>query len=1109
MVSPFMLILHANWYQGSLQLWGESVAAFQAARPSDESESTRSHARDESDRAERIDGTEAAPAAEGGSRTAVQEHRPSADNFHPFAASPAELIETLRSFNVIEPSQALTERRLTLRLPFRDDCPQPSHRLVSLTGALEGESPLKLRTTSVHACQIPNEQALSMLLRLEDLTMEGDLTAGASLRYWFVVARFVLELLSDQRFIPTVIQARGQQLAGTWRPWLHDSEISNRIGALVLSMPPVVRAVVDSTDGRPWPILEDALAQWTDATVRRILRQAEFHEALDDLDPEQDAHVAWLNGLLQETDAVSAPGGRANELLRDVRSWIHRLDETGRDLPLRLCFRLNEPAEDDREHETGDAVIEDAGDHGWLLSLHLQPAVPDGELIDADQIWSQSGPGMHFAGCRVEQCQDVLLKELGRASRVYRRIESALSDATPSGIELTTSEAYEFLRDHKPVLEESGFRVIAPDWWGETTGRIGLRLHVEADHPETHTSSEGESAPSDSSSLGLHTLVQYTWQVAIGDDPINREEFERLLARSEPLMRVRGRWVEIRPDDLARAKKLLEEQGEGEMSLLEAVQAAYDTSDRGSGLPVFGLDATGWVQDLLNASTGSQNVPIIEQPKGFQGELRPYQRTGLSWLAFLDKFHLGACLADDMGLGKTIQLIALLQHERQNNGAPPGPTLLVVPTSVISNWVREIERFTPGMSVHVQHGPERPTGTQFVDTVYASDVVLTTYALVSRDREMLTDIDWHRVVLDEAQYIKNPPTKQTSAIRALRTKRRIALTGTPVENRLSELWSIMEFCNPGYLGTTNEFRRRFAIPIERHRDAHRGEMLRQLVQPFVLRRLKTDPNVISDLPACVETKEYATLHPEQAALYERTVNEMLESVEKSEGIQRRGLVLASLVKLKQICDHPQLVNQSVRSGSAAADTPHPPAHQSGKVRRLLELLEDVRATGEKALIFTQFRKMGHLLHSMLRSEFECESLFLHGGTPQARRQQLIDRFHETGPEVPFFILSLKAGGVGLNLTAANHVFHFDRWWNPAVENQATDRAFRIGQVRTVHVHKFVCVGTLEERIDQMIEQKTELAERIVGSGESWLTELDTNQLQDLLTLRRSAMEDDS
>jgi SNF2 family DNA or RNA helicase len=432
------------------------------------------------------------------------------------------------------------------------------------------------------------------------------------------------------------------------------------------------------------------------------------------------------------------------------------------------------------------------------------------------------------------------------------------------------------------------------------------------------------------------------------------------------------------------------------------------------------------------------------------------------------------------------------------------PTLLVVPMSVVGNWLHEIRRFCPSLRTLVHHGVDRHLDQQFIAKAQASDVVITTYTLAHRDREMVQGVDWERVVLDEAQYIKNPVAKQSQAVRAIPATKRVALTGTPVENRLSELWSIMDFLNPGYLGSAGNFRTRFAVPVERYKDRQRGEQLKGLVRPFILRRLKSDPTVVADLPAKVESREYAPLTTEQAELYETCVRRMLADVENAEGMQRRGMVLAGLIRLKQICNHP---SQLLKDWSEGTKPPAP--SRSGKCIRLLEMMEELLAEGDQALIFTQFRQMGNILAAMLRQHTERGVLFLHGGSPQAARVQMVEQFQKADGRNPIMLVSLKAGGVGLNLTAATHVFHFDRWWNPAVENQATDRAYRIGQTRTVQVHKFVVRGTLEERIDQMIEQKTELAEKIIGAGESWLTELDTSQLRDLLSLRNDAIVDDA
>jgi SNF2 family DNA or RNA helicase len=481
--------------------------------------------------------------------------------------------------------------------------------------------------------------------------------------------------------------------------------------------------------------------------------------------------------------------------------------------------------------------------------------------------------------------------------------------------------------------------------------------------------------------------------------------------------------------------------------------------------------------------------------------LRPYQRRGLDWLAFLDRCGIGTCLADDMGLGKTVQLIALLLHERQA-GYKVGPTLLFAPASVVGNWEREIERFTgsgddleTALRVLVHHGPRRLSGEEFVEAAPQHDVVITTYALGHRDFEDLSRVRWQRVVLDEAQKVKNPQTSQTVAIRSLPASRRVGLTGTPIENHLPELWSIMDVLNPGLLGSAAQFRKRFVVPIEKLGDRDRQTQLRRMLHPFILRRVKSDPGVICDLPEKMEMRVFCNLTPEQAGLYQRLVEDTLGAIDAAVGIRRRGLILSMLTRLKQACNHPcHLLRQE-----------GPLDDRSGKCERLVEMLEEVLAEGDAALVFTQYREMGHLLERMLADRLRTEILFLHGGTPLTTRDHMVNRFQDPRGGVRVFLLSLRAGGLGLNLTAANHVFHFDRWWNPAVEAQATDRAYRVGQTRRVQVHKFVCIGTVEDRIDRMLESKRSLAEEVIGSGDQWLTSLSTEELREYIMLSREAV----
>jgi SNF2 family DNA or RNA helicase len=490
-------------------------------------------------------------------------------------------------------------------------------------------------------------------------------------------------------------------------------------------------------------------------------------------------------------------------------------------------------------------------------------------------------------------------------------------------------------------------------------------------------------------------------------------------------------------------------------------------------------------------------------PGTLQAELRDYQIAGFCWLARLAHWGVGACLADDMGLGKTAQLLALMVAEREGvNGegdpaaARPAATLLVCPMSLVGNWQRETERFAPGLSIHVHHGAGRKVGPSLVAAAEKADIVITTYSLLARDQRYLAQVQWGRVALDEAQNVKNPMSLAGRAARALPAAARVALTGTPVENRLLELWSLMDFLNPGLLGSEATFRHRFAVPVERYGDETAAATLKRLTGPFVLRRLKTDRSIIADLPDKIEMHVLCNLTREQASLYRAVVDDMLDRIEKAKtGIERMGVISGSMMKLKQVCNHPAhfLADGSRLDGS-----------RSGKLARLEEVLEEVTGAGERALVFTQFAEMGKLLQTHLSELLGDELPFLYGAVAKRRREEMVDAFQSDGGP-PVLILTLKAGGVGLNLTAANHVVHYDRWWNPAVEDQATDRAFRIGQERNVQVRKFVCVGTLEERIDVMIEAKRDLAERIVGSGEARLTDLSLAELRDLVALSEDAV----
>ncbi|MBV9389166.1 MAG: DEAD/DEAH box helicase, partial [Chroococcidiopsidaceae cyanobacterium CP_BM_ER_R8_30] len=712
-------------------------------------------------------------------------------------------------------------------------------------------------------------------------------------------------------------------------------------------------------------------------------------------------------------------------------------------------------------------------------------------LLDAVTIWKHPVASLVVRGRTIEQPQETLLRGLGLASRLYPPIAASLEQRFPQSCHLSPLQAYEFLRSVAGRFEDNGLGVVLPPSLANREGwanRLGLKVRAEMPRQKQQA-------------LGLQSLLNFKWELAIGGQSLSRREFDRLVALNSPLVEINGEWVELRPQDIKTAQAFFAaRKDQMSLSLEDALRLSTGDTQVIEKLPVVSFEASGVLEELMSTLSSNSSIALLPTPLSFQGQLRPYQLRGASWLSFLESWGLGACLADDMGLGKTIEFIAFLLHLKEQEKLMY-PTLLVCPTSVLGNWEREVKKFGPTLKVLVHHGDKRAKGKAFTNAVKGQDLVITSYALIHRDLKVLQSVSWQGVVLDEAQNIKNSEAKQSQSVRQLQSSFRIALTGTPVENRLQELWSILDFLNPGYLGSRQFFQRRFAMPIERFGDAASLQTLRSLVQPFILRRLKTDREIIQDLPEKQEMTVFCGLSAEQATLYQQVVETSLTEIESAEGLQRRGMILALLVKLKQICNHPAQYLKETTIG---------PKHHSGKLQRLEEMLEEALSEGDRALIFTQFAEWGKLLKPFLEHHLGRETLFLYGSTSKKQREEMIDRFQHDPQGPPLMILSLKAGGVGLNLTRANHVFHFDRWWNPAVENQATDRVFRIGQTRNVLVHKFVCSGTLEEKIHEMIESKKALAEQVMGAGEQWLTELDTDGLRDLLLLDRSAaiMEED-
>jgi non-specific serine/threonine protein kinase len=820
------------------------------------------------------------------------------------------------------------------------------------------------------------------------------------------------------------------------------------------------------------------------------LCQTQAHEQKD-LPPTPPPSAAEL-----ATWILQAPPMTGLEYLRDeaLVGWWTDLDTLVRD--------------EIRQHAGGAQAYLSAKNPLWRfvgrVTLHLaenkrDPENPFAFLATYVSRLSVQGRVQHeplgraleqYAGARNRQALLSLLVPLQQAAERSALIKELVdSGEVYHPLAWSPREAYRFLKDI-PIFEDSGLIVRVPDWWKPhhppraiVDVRIGRR----------------------GATLGADALLDFSVGASLDGEPLTEAELEELLASVGGLVRLKGKWVEVDREKLAEAlehwQKVERRVHENGLTFFEGMRLLAGASlerDVSATLPETtpewtGLTAGPELEAMLDRlrSPDARQVP---SPPGLRAELRPYQRTGLGWLHFLTQLGLGACLADDMGLGKTVQVIALLlalkrpREPGDTGSGKAGPSLLVVPASLIANWKAELERFAPSLEYAIAHPSETPSGKDDLSAadVEDCDLIITTYGMLTR-QGWLQERSWHLAILDEAQAIKNAGTRQARAAKALRARARIALTGTPVENRLSDLWSLFDFLNPGLLGNARAFAG-FVKQMEA-RAQPSYQPLRTLVGPYILRRLKTDKRVIADLPDKTEVKAYCGLSRQQAALYEQAVRDLQDKLEETEGIQRRGLVLAQLMRLKQICNHPA---QMLGHGE------YDPKH-SGKFQRLAQLCEELAQRQEKALVFTQFREIAEPLARFLEGVFGRAGLVLHGGTAVAKRRELVDSFQrENGP--PFFVLSVKAGGTGLNLTAASQVIHFDRWWNPAVEDQATDRAFRIGQKRNVLVHKFVCRGTVEERIDALIAEKTGLVRDVVEGGEWLLTEMDNDELLEFVAL---------
>ena len=905
-----------------------------------------------------------------------------------------------------------------------------------------------IRKRLMSADLVPLAEALPALLAAD----AGERTR-LSAQAWSAAAAAGVGLVARGRLLPTV----GPDGTDVWRAGPLDPADLSWLRELAAAFPPAAHALA-VPGSRPMRIRspEALIRDLWDAIADLIVRspaapRATASPAFAAADPTPVGDLAeWL---ADTTDGLSAGARLGLRIEAVAASPADILDDDDANI-------LDDDADLLGED---DAAGTDGPEPAFRLVLQLRSNADPSLIVDAAALWSQPETVLSRFGAQAET--DLLLA-LRRGAPVWPPLAEALRQASPSVIDLDDDALASLLGPAAEGLAGAGIEVL----WPSSLLGDGLELRAVATPAPEKLTDAG---------FGLAALLEFRWQLTLGGAVLDADEIAALAEAKRPLIRLRGRWVILDPALLDRLRR----PPRTRMCASEALGAVLAGSAEIDGETVT-VVAEGPLADLAARVAGIASAPaMLGPPPGLTAALRPYQQRGVAWLAGMCEAGLGGCLADDMGLGKTIQVIALHLHRRE---AKAGPTLVVCPASLLGTWEREVRRFAPEVPVRRYHGAGRHLQDLAVD-----EIVLVTYGVVLRDSALLGEADWGLVVADEAQHAKNPLSRTARELRAVQAPARIALTGTPVENRLSELWAILDWTTPGLLGHLEAFTRRVAVPVERYRDAEATARFAGLIRPFLLRRRKIDPGIAPELPRKTETDLFVPLAAEQVTLYEAMVRETMAAIESSEGIERAGLVFKLLTALKQICNHPaQYLKQA-----------GPLAGRSGKLDAFDELTDLILAGGESMLVFTQYKQMGTLLQQHLDAR-GIGSAFLHGGVPVPRREEMVARFQAGG--VPVFLLSLKAGGTGLTLTRATHVLHYDRWWNPAVEDQATDRAYRIGQDRPVQVHRLIAEGTLEDRIAALLETKRELADAVIGSGEGWITDLSDDELAELVSLRAAS-----
>jgi SNF2 family DNA or RNA helicase len=995
--------------------------------------------------------------------------------YYPFQANKASLAAWFGvNFNDFLPvkKQTLTKKilhdaaieQLTVQLPCdQDKQPIPSPIIANLSvDALEDSVYSGMASFILNTIKI--EQPLTFLkaLNFQSYYFEDDIQLADDAKFWLKMAAELSHVIQKDQYIPFLVAQKVKskiEFHSKWQPL--SANYQQRLQKIAPLMPFSACLPDDSLHKNANLVPIAVLQHFSEVVLNQLINYTIYPNTV---------HKQLQKSFIGRSFNYRQPQV-SNDEWKSWRVWHNNLSYDQFGSPFQLCFRLNEA--------TSSSGI------NWGLEVLLQAKDDHSFMINLAEFWQDKAIKKCFFskmfGTSIERN---LLLQLGYACRIYPLLEQAFSqDMQQQLITLSTDQAFDFLKEDAWALHACGYKISVPSWW-TASGRLKAKIKMRGSKSTGSGENTGDTAAP--SYLSQDGLIDFNYSYAIGEDEVSEQEWQQLIESKSELVYFRGQWMQLDPAEMAKMQQLIEssqrDKGSGNLKDLLLIAANEDQ---------YSIELDDAVNDMMLSLKNKDQLALITQPKNLKAELRPYQLRGLSWLSYLENLGMNPCLADDMGLGKTMQVISLLLTAPKQQAA-----LLIAPTSVIGNWLKELEKFAPSIKATIHHGSKRTKQADFSQIMADNDIVITSYGLIRQDKALFKSATWSRLIIDEAQNIKNPSSAQTKIIYSIGAHSRIALTGTPIENRLMDLWSLFNFLNPGILGTRTAFRKEFEIPVQRDNDIKKTSILKKLVEPFILRRLKTDKNIIQDLPDKIEQKVYCELTKEQASLYQTIVNEVEASInDTQETNEHKMIFLSALLRLKQCCNHPA---QLLQDGSEFT------LERSIKLQRLTELATEAINNGESILIFSQFKEMCDALQKLLKTQLGFNTHYLHGGTSRKKREEMIDQFQAPNSPASIFVLSLKAGGVGITLTKANHVIHFDRWWNPAVENQATDRAYRIGQQKTVFAHKFISLGTVEEKIDQMLVDKQKVADSIVGNDESWLSTLNAKSFINLIQLRKQS-----